>query len=128
MSDVAEDTSRRFARDMAWISGGLLVWGLHLAVVYAWAGVVCGRAWSGRTLLGAPIVDAGVWGATLPALATTLWLLVAARRVKRRRGTGDPRRFLDSLAGWSAGFGLVAVVWTALVVVLVAPPCIVPVP
>jgi hypothetical protein len=118
-----DDTSKTFTVESLRMTGGLAVWGIHLAAVYGWGALACARGWADRVLLGTSAVAFGVAAATLPALAACAWLLAASLRARRLRGRDDPRRFHDGVAAWSAAFGLVATTWTALVAAIVVPPC-----
>ena len=114
--------SRSFLADSLRMSGGLLIWGLHLGVVYGWAALVCARGWADRRWLGLGPIDLGTAAATVAALAASAWLVAAGRRERRGDAT-ESGRFAGAVTVAVAGFALLAVAWTALVAVVVQPPC-----
>lgn len=94
----------RFARQLALMSGGVVVWALHFAAIYGATALACAR---GMVSL-VPLI---VGGATLLAVLLLVPMLVLG--VRRRH------QFEGWLGGVLAAFALVAVLWEALPVLIV---------
>jgi amino acid permease len=103
-------------RRFSWIAAPMLWWALHFVAVYSLQGLVCARGWS------EPAGLAGIALLTLLAWAAVAWTGLHARRVLRHAGD-DPRgtRFAARLATWLSVLSAVAIAYTVLPVVLLAP-------
>jgi hypothetical protein len=55
-------------RPLTLMVAGLLIWGAHFALVYAFNAYVCARALADQRLLGLPVVPLGIGVITLAAL------------------------------------------------------------
>jgi hypothetical protein len=118
-------SSWRYTVETLRMTGGLIVWGVHLGAVYAWSGLLCARGWDAEQLLGVPAVPFGIAAATLPALAGAALLLALTLRDLRRGDDppGSGRRIASGIGAWAAAFALVGVCWTALPALTVVPAC-----
>lgn len=89
-----------------WLSSGVIVWALHFFAIYGLTGVACAR--------GMPA--AVPWAVALPtAVAAAVAALLVARGMRRR---GE---FEHGIAAGLAGFALLAILWEALPLLMVAP-------
>ena len=89
------------------ISAGVIIWALHFSAVYGITALACARGWAG-------LVPPAVAGATaLAVIASAAVILVGWRR----RGV-----FEYWLSATVAGFGLIAIVYEAIPVLMV-PVC-----
>jgi hypothetical protein len=100
--------TERFAATALGMSAGIVVWAAHFAAIYGVTAVACAR---GLPQLVAPAVG---W-ATCAAVAALVVILV---RGYRRRHV-----FEQWLGASLAALALVAVVWEAMPVLVVVPPC-----
>lgn len=97
----------------------LLAWAAHFVFVYAVAAVFCAKGWP----IGA--MRAAAAAATLLALALLArWFVKGRARARREAGAADDaaharRRFLGFATALTAGLSAVAIVYSALVFVLV---------
>lgn len=115
-----------FLRPLTFMSGGLLIWAVHFAVLYAINALACARGFAGREVFGIGVVTFGIGAATLVAVAALGWI------VARTRTSGMPYlprsaghqtgRFMNYMAVAIAGLSLVGVIWDAIPV-LIIPPC-----
>jgi hypothetical protein len=93
------------------VLGGMLIWTLHFAGLYALASIDAIT----------PAADAGLWrlGGLVFSLACILGCLAILWRTVRRPAQDDPAAaLLDWLAAMGAGTAAVAVVWQTLTVAL----------
>lgn len=92
------------------VLGGLLIWTLHFAGLYAIASIDAIT----------PPHDAGAWRAAGLAfsLACVLGCLAIVVRTARRPARAEPAALLDWLAAVGAGTAALAVVWQTLTVVI----------
>lgn len=115
----------------------LAVWAAHFLAVYIMQGLACGEGWQRQRIAGMEMVGWWLLLATLLAWALIVWQGVRALRCRRlaafevraARGNGSPmeaaarrRRFMAVLTALVAGIAFIAVLFTALPVVLL-PPC-----
>ena len=96
-----------FLRTLLLVSAGVIIWALHFAAIYGLTALACARGWN------AALVPA-LWIATAVAVVASLAVIAAGWR---RRDV-----FEYWLAGTLAGFGLVAIVYEA-VTILMVPAC-----
>jgi hypothetical protein len=102
---------------------GLLIWGAHLTLIYAFTALACARRFAGIDILGVGVVPLAVGLATLLALAA---LAAVLRRALGRRssahGTAPDNAFIDYVTAAAAILALFGVLWQALPILLI-PPC-----
>lgn len=111
-----------FVAHALWMTAGLIVWAAHLGAVYAWTAVVCARRWVDATVLGMGPLALGIAAATAAAVLITAVLLVRAfGRVRSHPRTAA--RFADRVSLLASAFSLVAILWTALPVMVIDRPC-----
>ena len=114
-----------FVAKLCFLLGGLLIWGFHFLFVYGVNGLACARGGQGNGPIGSNVVP------LIVALATAIAVLVAATILVvalRGRGPGiadepDPavRDFWRFGAAVIAAFGIIAVTWTGLPALFIAP-------
>ena len=117
-----KDAPARYVRDTLQMTAGMLIWAVHLGIVYGIAALACARRFAGATLAGVGVVPLAVSLATVVALAAAAVVLVLALRHEHRSWHGDYRRFRDSMTAFVAGAALVAIAWSGLPALLV-PAC-----
>jgi hypothetical protein len=107
-----------FGGKLAFLLGGFLIWAAQFAAVYAITGVACARG-------GADVVPAAVLGTTAFAFVAAASIGVVALL---GRGPGIRHEPIDAVRSfwrWGAvvlaGTALIAIVWTGLPALLVAP-------
>ncbi len=93
-----------FARQLALMSGGVVVWALHFGALYGGTALACARGM-------APVVPVIVGAATLLAVLLLVPMLMLGLRRRHE--------FEGWLGGVLAAFALVAVLWEALPVLIV---------
>ena len=96
-----------FLRTALLVSAGVIIWALHFAAIYGLTALACARGW------GAAMLPA-LWLATAAAVVASLVVVAAGWR---RRDV-----FEYWLSAAIAGFGLLAIVYEALAILMV-PPC-----
>lgn len=112
---------RSFVGSAALMLGGLLVWAVYFLFVYVFNALACARGFAGAELLGIGLVPFTIGAATLAALLIVAALgLVAARRARAAQAD-DVARFLRYTAALVALLSFVAVAWTGLSLLLIAP-------
>jgi hypothetical protein len=89
------------------ISAGVIIWALHFTALYGVTALACARGWEG-------VVPSAIAGATALAVVAAAAVMVAGWR---RRSV-----FEYWLSATVAGFGLIAIVYEAIPV-LVVPIC-----
>lgn len=99
--------TRTFPCTALFISAGIIIWALHLAAIYGFTALACARGWDGA-------VVPALWTVTAVAALASLGVMTAGWR---RRDV-----FECWLAGTVAGFGLIAIVYEAVTILLV-PAC-----
>lgn len=109
-------TSGSRPRRFSWIAAPMVWWALHFVAVYSLQGLVCARGWS------EPAGIAGIAGLTLAAWAAVAWSGLHGRRVLAAadddaRGT----RFAARLVAWLSVLSAVAIAFTVVPVLLLAP-------
>jgi hypothetical protein len=113
-----------FTAKLTFLCGGLLIWAAHFLTIYGVNGVVCARGLDRFTVLGFGIVPAIVAAATGLAVIACCMIAVAALR-GQGPGMGDEvgsvRAFWRSGTACLAGFAVIAILWTGLPALLVAP-------
>jgi hypothetical protein len=114
-----------FIGRMLFMIGGLLVWAAHFAVLYGFTSVACAKRFAAAHVLGIGIVPFVVGAATLlawAAIGALLWSAVS-RTVPLRspRYAEVTEHFLGYTAAVIAVLSLVAITWTAVPVLVVAP-------
>ncbi len=97
----------------------MIVWAIHFLLVYAGVGLACARGYSTTAVL--------LWLATTTVLALLVALAITLAGFDRARRPETPphgqrRRFLARLSALLGGLALIAIVLTALPMLLV-PPC-----
>lgn len=116
-------------RRFSWIALPLLPWALHFVAIYSLQGLVCARGWS------QPLGMAGMVALTLLAFVAIAWIGLRARRAlhggrggrdggqqsNRQEGERESGRFAARVALLLSALSLVAVAFTALPLVLLAP-------
>ncbi len=97
-----------------------LVWLLHFGFAYGAHALGCARGWASSPMWGVPVVPLVVGIATVVALGAVVAILV--RAVLRVRGApSGTGRFVDQVTAGLAALALVAIVFTALPVLMVSP-------
>jgi hypothetical protein len=89
------------------LSAGVIIWALHFAAIYGITALACARGWEG-------LVPPAIAGATAVAVVASIFVIASGWR---RRGV-----FEYWLSATIAGFGLIAIVYEAIPV-LVVPTC-----
>lgn len=89
-----------------WLALPVIVWAVHFLAIYGFTGLACERGFGHA-------VPWAVGGATLAAAAAAVALLL--------RGLRDRSDFEHALSAGLAAFALLAILWEALSVVMVAP-------
>ena len=116
--------AQNFTAKMLFLFGGFVVWFAHFAAVYGFNGLACARGFAENTVLGFGVVQTTVFAATVLAVGINLMMLIA---VALRRGPGvigesEPLAdFWRLLAGGGAALSIVAVLWTGLPALVIAP-------
>jgi len=102
----------------AFVLAGLLVWGLHLAIVYGVHHLACARG------VDAPVVAAIVALATFAALGLQAALLAKPRwiasRLRPPPPDAPPGAFLEAVMRWLAVLGAAGVLWAGSAILFVA--------
>lgn len=116
----------------------LALWAFHFVAVYMMQGLACGAGWQRHRVAGLEMVSWWLLLATLVAWAAIVWMGVrgwrcqrlAAFEVRAANGSDRPvaatarrRRFMAVLTTLTAVIAFIAVLFTALPVVLL-PPCV----
>lgn len=101
---------------------GLLIWVVHLSVIYAASGLYCARPSLRAEMAGLPWLGWLIGATTLIAVAALVAVALTAFRGSTAGSTGIDRRFFDWVTLAVAGLSLLAVVWQALPL-LIVPPC-----
>lgn len=96
-----------FAATALRMSSGVLVWGLHFAVIYGYTGLACARGF-GHTV---------PWVIGVASIAAVLAVVVIIVAGYRQRAV-----FESWMMATLAAFALVAIVWEAIPV-LIVPVC-----
>lgn len=109
------------------LAAPLAVWALHFLAVYIMQGLACGEDWQRARVAGLELVTWWLLAATALAIAAIAWLGLRALRLRRVAAaeTGDDgrrRHFTATVTAATALMALIAVIYTALPVVLL-PPC-----
>lgn len=121
----------RFAREIAGMIAGLLIWAGHFAAVYVVHTLACARGWAQASILGVGLVPFTIIAVTLAALvASALVLLYAVRDIRRLReereqeaaAAEQPDHFLAYTTATIAGFSLLSIAWVGLPALFI-PPC-----
>ena len=113
------DDTRELMIELLEMNAGPMLWMAHLLSVYGATALYCAGHLpfaSGTALL------AGSGAVTLLALAVSAWLLVRALREQAQPAASDARRFVNRVTIALVVFGIVAILWTGVPVVL-APAC-----
>ncbi|QDH71124.1 hypothetical protein [Marilutibacter alkalisoli] len=99
-----------------WIAAPMLPWALHFVAIYSLQGLVCARGWN---QVGGVV---GMLALTVLAWGATAWLGALGRRALAA-AADDPgaTRFAARLVVWLSLLSAVAILFTALPVVLLAP-------
>ncbi|MEN1944903.1 hypothetical protein WCE55_13770 [Luteimonas sp. MJ293] len=115
----------------------LVMWAVHFVAVYIMQGLACGEGWQRHRVAGLEMVSWWLLLATLLAWAAIVWMGVRGWRCQRLaafevRAAGDSdrpvatvarrRRFMAVLTTLVAVISFIAVLFTALPVLLL-PPC-----
>jgi hypothetical protein len=88
------------------MASGVIVWALHFAVIYGYAGLACARQW-----------DATVgWAVAAATLVAAIALVVPLAAGWRGRA-----RFEHGIAAGLAAFALLAIVWEGASVAFLVP-------
>ncbi len=103
------------------IAAPLVVWALHLVIVYALTGVACERGMPAPAWLGLPPFVWWLWAVTAAAFALIAWLWLRARRA-HAQASGERAGFASRVATLSAALAALAVAFTAAPV-LMLPHC-----
>jgi hypothetical protein len=100
---------------MTRICAGIIIWGVHFAVIYGYTGLACARRLteSGETWVA--LIPWVVGIATVAGVAATLVFIPAGLRATHAR-------FVEWVSGWVAAFALLAMVLEAIAVLWV-PAC-----
>lgn len=111
------------------IAAPMLVWALHLVVVYSLQGVTCGEALANRRIAGLETLTWWVLALTAAAFVALAWM--GARALRARRVSEDERsspllasrrRFAATLTALLSALSVVAVLFTTIPVLLL-PGC-----
>jgi hypothetical protein len=116
---VQSDT-RASLFELAEMTAGPALWFAHLLAVYGATALACAGLLPFRSGAVAIAVVAG--GVSVLAIAAAVWLLVRALRESAAPARGEARPFVNRVTAALCVFALVAIVWTALPVVL-TPAC-----
>lgn len=115
-----------FIRKSLFMIGGLLIWGTHFGLVYAFNSLACARHFAGENYFGFGIVPLTVVGTTVVALAgvlvvlfLALWRRGPARASHDQKPVNDFMRYTTMTI---AALSFVAIAWNALPA-LIVPPC-----
>jgi hypothetical protein len=115
-----------FARELVNTVAGLLLWSVHLMVVYSVHALACARGFADVRVAGMNLVPFSIGLATALALGGCAAVLcVALRDLREARGEDDSvasKRFLTYTSSTIAGFSMLAIVWVALPALFV-PAC-----
>lgn len=118
---------RRAGADMPFVSttmrmtGGLLTWAAHFAVIYGLTALACARGFADAAWLGVGVVSWGIGIATVVALAAIALLTAGAVRTAAKSARGPVFRDWMTMAMGAAG--VVAVIWQTIPV-LIVPVCV----
>lgn len=115
-----------FIRKSLFMLGGLLVWGVHFALIYTLNALACARQFAGMRIFGFGIVPFTVSAMTLVALAATLVILLLAvrqrgpaRASRDETPVNDFMRYMTITIAW---LSFAAIAWNG-VPALIVPPC-----
>jgi hypothetical protein len=113
-----------FLRRSLLLIGGLIIWAVHLGVVYGFNGLACARRFAEAEIWGVGTVPLFVGGTTLLALAlTTVLMVVALRRdPAAARYEDETEAFLSYSSAAVAALSLLAIAWNGLPA-LIVPAC-----
>jgi len=89
-----------------WLASPVIAWAIHFLAIYGFTGLACERGFGHA-------VPWSVGGVTLVAVASAVAILV--------RGVRDRSDFEHALSAGLAAFALLAILWEALSVGMVAP-------
>jgi hypothetical protein len=101
-------------------TGGLLLWGGHLGLVYGATAVACARGRGAVTIVAMPVVPVLIGLSTFVGLAATVVIL--ARATRAGGSPGPAAAMLRLLAAMLAGVGFLGIAWTGLAALL-SPGC-----
>lgn len=103
-------------RRFSWIALPLVPWAVHFVAIYSLQGLVCARGWSQAA------GQAGMVALTLLAFVAIAWIgLHAWRALHAEDADDDGRRFAARVALLLSALSMVAVAFTALPLLLLAP-------
>ncbi len=115
-----------FIRKSLFMIGGLLIWGAHFGLIYAFNSLACTRHFASQSYFGFGIVTLTVIGTTIVALGGVFVILLLAfwRRGPARasRDQKPVNHFMRYTTMTIAALSLVAVAWNGLPALMV-PPC-----
>ncbi|MBJ6127003.1 hypothetical protein [Microvirga splendida] len=115
-----------FIRKSLFMTGGLIIWGIHFGLVYTFNALACARRFAGTEILGIGIVPLTVIGTTIVALAATLLVLLLAFWRKGPAAASRDEKPVNDFMRYTtitiAGLSLVAIAWNGLPAFLI-PPC-----
>jgi hypothetical protein len=122
-SPVASDDFP-FAAAILRLIAPLIVWTLHLGVIYGGTALACARGFAGDPVLGLPILSFGIGLATVIAVAAVGYLMLRAYLTPSTMRSGDraTRGFVRWITLAVGALSMVAVIWEA-VPVLIVPAC-----
>jgi hypothetical protein len=113
----------RFAPAAAWVWGGLLSWAAYFLAIYVFAALACERGFAGTRLAGVAVVPLAAVLGLLVTLAVNARLALVARARLRASPERPSSAFRDFLAWALALLGALALVWTALPLLLLQTGC-----
>jgi hypothetical protein len=114
-----------FIARLTFLPGGLLVWAAHFLFAYGLNGLACARGFDRAELFGFGLVPLILAVATLAALTAACIILVLALlgrgpgiAAETEGGVRDFWRFGTAIV---AAFSIIAVIWTAIPALIIAP-------
>jgi hypothetical protein len=103
------------------LAGAFTAWALHFLILYSFQALACARGFADERIGGIGIVPAVGGVATVAAIAACFWLVLVRGQAGQDDGNGAAG-FLAHVKASSAVLALLAIIWTALPLVLL-PPC-----
>ena len=111
-------------RQVMLMLAGLIAWAVQFTLIYGATSTLCGREWTGTTMLGMGNVQAIILATTILAFVVTTialaWSLRTHAQIGNQTSTAD--RFMGHTGALINGFSLLVILWQG-VPAFILPAC-----